>query len=52
MREMCSNCEYAGKQFTSGYSGKEMIVCKLTKESQFSFQGCDDWEHYKLESGE
>ena len=49
MNRMCANCEHRGKQFTSGYSGKEMTVCKLTGKSRFSFQDCPSWEHYKKE---
>lgn len=47
IRNMCVNCEHRGKTFTSAYSGKTMIVCKLTEKSQFDYQGCEDWEQYK-----
>ncbi len=47
MTNMCANCEHRGKTFQSAYSGKTMVVCKLTEKSQFDYQGCDDWEHYK-----
>lgn len=44
---MCANCKFAGKQFISSYSGKEMTVCTKTGKGQFSFQGCEDWERYE-----
>lgn len=48
--EMCSNCNNAGRKFTSVYSGVEMVICKLTKYRNAAHKySCPDWVYYQEE---